>query len=381
LLIDRMSADRPHVRPGRRRARPRGIARTALATALATVLAGAPAPAHALEKGFWGPAEIDGVSQFPLYEQLGVTIFQTSLRWPNVAPARRPADPRDPSDPAYEWPADLDRVIADARAHGIEVLLQLYGSPPWANGGHPGEYAPKRSTDFADFARAAARRYPTVKRWMIWGEPSRLQNFRPLVPQPLQTRITRAQARAPRRYARLLDAAYGQLKAERSSNVVIGGNTYTTGSIRPADWVRNLRLDSGRPARMDLYGHNPFSFREPDLRNPRSESVDLSDLDWFSELVQRHLGRPRHKRVRLFLSEFTMPTAPDREFNLFVSPAVQARWITKAFRIVRAVGADGLGWIHLRDDPPAGDRRVVNGGLLRHDGTPKPGFYAFMRGG
>jgi hypothetical protein len=345
------------------------------------VLAGAPAPAHALEKGFWGPAEIDGVSQFPLYEQLGVTIFQTSLRWPNVAPARRPADPRDPSDPAYEWPADLDRVIADARAHGIEVLLQLYGSPPWANGGHPGEYAPKRSTDFADFARAAARRYPTVKRWMIWGEPSRLQNFRPLVPQPLQTRITRAQARAPRRYARLLDAAYGQLKAERSSNVVIGGNTYTTGSIRPADWVRNLRLDSGRPARMDLYGHNPFSFREPDLRNPRSESVDLSDLDWFSELVQRHLGRPRHKRVRLFLSEFTMPTAPDREFNLFVSPAVQARWITKAFRIVRAVGADGLGWIHLRDDPPAGDRRVVNGGLLRHDGTPKPGFYAFMRGG
>jgi len=45
------------------------------------------------------------------------------------------------------------------------------------------------------------------------------------------------------------------------------------------------------------------------------------------------------------------------------------------------LGADGLGWIHLRDEPPLGDTRVVQGGLLTHDGKPKPGFYAFMRGG
>ena len=256
----------------------------------------------------------------------------------------------------------------------------LHGSPRWANGGRPPEYAPARSRDFADFARAAARRYPAVRRWMVWGEPSRSDNFKPLVPQPLGDPITRGQARAPQRYARLLDAAYGQLKAQRRSNLVIGGNTYTTGEIRPADWVRNLRLDNGRPARMDLYGHNPFSFRDPDLRNRRSSSVDLSDLDWFAPLVQRRLGRPRHKRIRLFLSEFTMPTKPDREFNLYVSPAVQARWITKAFAIARAVGADALGWIHLRDEPPKRRERVLNGGLLTHDGVPKPGFYAFMRG-
>jgi hypothetical protein len=263
----------------------------------------------------------------------------------------------------------------------MRVLLMLFGAPRWANGGRSEEYAPRRPADFADFARAAARRYPAVRRWMIWGEPSRSHNFKPLTRQPLDTPITPRQARAPKRYARLLDGAYGQLKAQRRSNLVIGGNTYTTGEIRPADWVRNLKLPDGRLARMDLYGHNPFSFRDPNLRNRRSSSVDLSDLDWFSKLVQRHLGRPRYKRVRLFLSEFTMPTAPDREFNLFVTPAVQARWITKAFKIARTVGADGLGWIHLRDEPPNGDARVVHGGLLTHDGTPKPGLYAFMRGG
>ncbi len=351
-----------------------------LACAFLMTAACSPASAHTIEKGFWGPAQIDGVSQFPLYRQLGVTIYQTSLEWAAVAPTR-PADPRNPADPAYVWPADLDGVIAEARGHGIDVLLMLIGAPPWANGGRSPEYAPDRSTDFAAFARAAARRYPQVRRWMIWGEPSRSKNFKPLVPQPLGRPITRAQARAPRRYARLLDAAYGQLKAERRSNLVIGGNTYTTGEIRPADWVRNLRLDSGRPARMDLYGHNPFSFRDPNLRNPESDSVDLSDLDWFSRLVQRRLGRPLNKRVRLFLSEFTMPTAPDREFNLFVSPKVQARWITKAFRIAHTVGVDTLGWIHLRDEPPNGEQRVVNGGLLTHDAVPKPGFWAFIRGG
>lgn len=339
-----------------------------------------PASAHTMEKGFWGPARIDGVSQFPLYQQLGVTIYQTSLQWFAIAPTR-PADPRDPGDPAYNWPADLDGVVAEASGHGMEVLLMLFGSPPWANGGRSPEWAPESSTDFADFARAATRRYPQVRRWMIWGEPSRSKNFKPLIPQPVGMPINRAQARAPRRYARLLDAAYGQLKAERPSNLVIGGNTFTTGQIRPADWVRHLRVDSGRPARMDLYGHNPFSFRDPNLRNEESESVDLSDLDWFAPFVQRHLGRPRNTRVKLFLSEFTMPTAPDREFNLFVSPKVQARWITKAFRIAHAVGVDTLGWIHLRDEPPNGEARVVNGGLLTHDAVPKPGFWAFMRGG
>jgi len=113
----------------------------------------------------------------------------------------------------------MDRIIREARAHRMRVLLMLFGAPRWANGGRSPEYAPRRPADFADFARAAARRYPAVRRWMIWGEPSRWHNFRPLTRQPLGTPITSRQARAPKRYARLLDGAYGQLKAERRSNL------------------------------------------------------------------------------------------------------------------------------------------------------------------
>lgn len=354
----------------------------ALCCCLLLIALGAPAArAAALEKGFWGPVAIDGVSQFPLYEQLGVTIYQTSLNWASVAPTR-PAIARDPTDAAYRWPAEIDEAIAQARARRMKVLIMLIRTPPWANGGRASEYAPDRAADFADFARAAARRYPGVRHWMIWGEPSRSNNFKPFVQQPLGARLTPAQRRAPRRYARLLDAAYGQLKAERRSNLVIGGNTYVTGEVRPPDWVRSMRLPDGRPPRMDLYGHNPFSFRNPDLRNPPStqDLVDFSDLGRFDRQIQRDLRRPRSKRIRLFLSEFTIPTAPDSEFNFYVSRKTQAKWITNAFKVARKVNAAGLGWIHLYDEPPVPGQTSVNGGLLTYDGRRKPGFYAFMRG-
>lgn len=354
----------------------------ALSCCLLLIALGAPAARAAiLEKGFWGPVAVDGESQFPLYEQLGVTIYQTSLSWASVAPTR-PASAREPTDAAYRWPAEIDEAIAQARARGMKVLIMLIRTPPWANGGRSSEYAPDRAADFADFARAAARRYPGVRHWMIWGEPSRSNNFKPFVQQPLGTRLTPAQRRAPRRYARLLDAAYGQLKAERRSNLVIGGNTYVTGEVRPPDWVRSMRLPNGRPPRMDLYGHNPFSFRNPDLRNPPStqDLVDFSDLGRFDRQIQRDLRRPRSKRIRLFLSEFTIPTAPDSEFNFYVSRKTQAKWITNAFKVARKVNAAGLGWIHLYDDPPVPGQTSINGGLLTYDGRRKPGFYAFMRG-
>jgi len=354
----------------------------ALCCCLLSLVLGPPdARAAVLEKGIWGPITVDGVSQFPIYEQLGVTIYQTSLPWATAAP-NRPSDARDPRDPAYAWPAQIDEAIGEARRHGMKVLIQIIGAPPWANSGRSQEYAPDRPSDFAAFARAAAKRYPSVRHWMIWGEPSRSNNFKPFVQQPLGTKLTAAQRIAPMRYSRLLDAAYGQLKAQRRSNIVIGGNTYVTGEVRPPDWVRSMKLPDGRPPRMDLYGHNPFSFRNPDLRNPPStqDLIDFSDLGRFDRQIQRDLGRPRHKRVRLFLSEFTIPTAPDSEFNFHVSRATQAKWITNAFRVAREVGVAGLGWIHLYDDPPVAGQTSINGGLLTYDGRLKRGFYAFQRG-
>jgi hypothetical protein len=260
----------------------------------------------------------------------------------------------------------------------MKVALQIIGAPRWANGGRPSNWAPKSAYDYARFVTAAARRYPSVHLWMIWGEPSRSHNFNPLFPAPRFGPLTALQQVAPHLYARLVDASYGALKALSRANLVIGGMTYTTGEISPRQWIENLKLPDGKPPRMDMYGHNPFSYRDPDLANPPEgeDNFDFSDLGRLAQLVERYLGRPRHKHPKLYISEWTVPTAIDEEFNFYVDPPVQARWIADALRIGRQLRSIyAIGWIHLYDEPP-----VSYGGLLTASGAKKPGYFAWKRG-
>lgn len=328
-------------------------------------------------KAMWGPSERDGVSLFPIYRNLGIKIYEEKLDWAVIA-ARRPSNPRNPNDPAYSWPAEVTRAVAEAKRYHIQVALQIIGAPPWANGDQPWNWAPSDPQDYANFAIAAARRYPSVHLWMIWGEPSRRPNFEPLTPAPPFATLNAEQSVAPHLYARILDAAYGALKQVNRANLVIGGMTYTTGDISTQQWIENMRLPDGRPPRLDMYGHDPFSFRAPNLSNPPSpdQEIDFSDLGRLSKLVDRYLGRPSNPHPKLFISEFTVPTAVDYEFDFYVEPKVQAQWITDALRIAqRLPSIYAVGWIHLYDVPG-----LSAGGLIEADGRKKPGYWAWKAG-
>jgi hypothetical protein len=328
-------------------------------------------------KAMCGPAVHNGVSLFPTYRDLGVKIYDDHLFWNSIA-LRRPHNPRNPNDPAYTWPTEVTQAVAEAKRYHIQVALQIIGAPTWANGGKPWNWAPHDPRDYANFAVAAARRYPSVHLWMIWVEPTRTQNFNPLTPAPRFARLNAAQRVAPHRYARILDAAYGALKGVSRSNLVIGGMTYTTGEISPQQWIENLRLPDGKPPRLDMYGHNPFSFRDPNLSNPPSgeQDIDFSDLGRLSKLVDRYLGRPGNPDPKLFISEWTVPTAIDLDFNFYVDKSVQARWITDSLRIGRQLKSIyAIGWIHLYDEPPHS-----LGGLIETDGAKKPGYFAWKAG-
>lgn len=356
-----------------------------LAGTLLAALAATPAAEARLspKKAIWGPAYINGVSQFPRYHDLGVGTYEAGVNWHDVVPTR-PRRPRDPNDPAYQWPGDVTRAVTEAQGYGIRVALQITGAPGWANGGRGASWAPKKDADFADFAYALARRYPSVHLWMIWGEPSRAANFKPLKRVRPDRPLTRVQAAAPRRYARLLDAAYGALKQAGRQNRVVGGMTFTTGDISAWQWISAMRLPNGRPPRLDLYGHNPFTGRKPQLNGPKQccGLADFSDLTRLHRAVDRNLRRRGHGTIPLFLSEFTLPTDVDSEFNYHVDPQTQADWIGLALRAVeRTRWIAALGWIHLYDGAPAaGGGLVSHGGLLYSDGSPKPGYGAFKSG-
>jgi hypothetical protein len=337
---------------------------------------GAQARASVL-KGIWGPSTRNGVSLFPIYKQLGDTLYEEDLHWDTIAP-RRPTSPRNPRDAAYRWPAAVTSAVALAKRYNMQVALQIIGSPRWANGNKPPRWAPHHPGDFASFAIAAARRYPSVHLWMIWGEPSRSHNFRPLTPARPYVPLTGNQVIAPHLYSRLLDAAYGALKSVSARNLVIGGMTDAAASISTQQWIENMRLPDGRPPRLDMYGHNPFSIRAPNLANEPSPGgqIDFSDLGRLQQLVWRYLGRPDNPRPPLFLSEWTIPTTVDLEFNFHVEPRLQALWIADGLRVANQLpGVYALGWIHLYDEPP-----VSAGGLIEADGRKKPGFFAWKGG-
>jgi hypothetical protein len=188
------------------------------------------------------------------------------------------------------------------------------------------------------------------------------------------SKLNAQEAAAPHKYALMLNDAYGALKRANRRNLVIGGSTFTGGDIDPYRWVQNLRLPDGRPPRMDMYAHNPFSYTAPNFSAPPSGDgqVQFSDLPRLARWIDRYLG----PNIPLFLSEYTIPTAPNSSFPYWVDPSVAAKWITTALRLSRRWHRIyALGWINVYDDPP-----LSTGGLLDANGTPKPLFYAFARG-
>jgi hypothetical protein len=330
-------------------------------------------------KAIWGPTELEAgsaacppggepCSAFPVYRRLGVDVFEYQIHWDEVAPTR-PRHPRDPDDPAYDW-GEIDRVAAEAKRYGIRLAILVQRAPSWANGGRPPIWAPHNPRAFADFMFAAARRLPSVHMWMIWGEPARAENFRPM---------SESSPAGPRLYARILDASYGALKSAGPSNVVIGGMTLNGGTVMPTRFLREMKLPGGRPPRMDLWGHNPFDGRFPRLsEEPIGRFRGFDDIDTFHSEIAAVYRRGGRKVPRLWLSEWTVISGkPSRIFlNFHVSADEQARWLRTAFGIARRTPyVAGMGWFTLLDEPSAPGS--ANWGLLHANGVPKPAFAAY----
>ncbi|MGZ5340246.1 MAG: hypothetical protein ACXWED_02400, partial [Solirubrobacterales bacterium] len=330
-----------------------------------------------LKKAMWGETQFpNGKSLFPTYRDLGVGIYQTQIHWDQIAP-RRPARPTDSKDRAYEWPAGLDQTIAEAGRNGITVLIQPIGTPRWANGGKSWQWAPNRPSDFANFATATAKRYPDVYLWMIWGEPNRAPNFQPLTPATNRTGpLNRAQQVGPQRYAELVDAAYGALKAVDPQNKIIAGNTFTSAgpdAIYPYQWAKYMVLPNGHRPRMDMWGHNPYGFRKPDLDHAsnRPGTVAWGDLRQLADELDN--DQFPNSPLPFYLSEWGVPIGfKDKDLLYEVPTKAGKKWIQAGYEIARDWDRIyTLGWVHPFDT----DRSSQ--GLFDAKGNKKPsyGFY------
>jgi hypothetical protein len=293
-----------------------------------------------------------------ILQKLGVDLVRLTLRWDAIAQSA-PADARSPSDAAYHW--DLyDPLLERLHAAHIPVLITLYGTPAWANGGHTPNYAPNDLTSLASFASAAAERYPWINRWTVWNEPN--------------TRLFMIPNSPSLYVSRLLNPAYRALKSANRVNLVAGGVASprkTPSGVSPIAWIRGMRAAH---ALLDAYAQNPYPVRPGETPTSggcwRCTEITMATLPKLIAEVKRDFGT----RTRIWLTEYGYNSKPPSKW-LGVSNALQARYVAEAaLRAYLAARVDLLIHFLVRDEPNA---TRWTSGFYTSRGKVKPSFAAY----
>jgi hypothetical protein len=330
----------------------------------------------------------DPGTTFPILTTLHAKMVRITLNWRAIA-LSQPAAPQDPADPAYKW-ARYDRAVEAADAAGIPVLLTIWATPSWANGGLAAQRAPTTAKSLYDFAYAAAKRYsgtytdagtllPRVRLWLAWNEPN---NPIDLAPQYQRVKGKWVMVSASL-YAKICTAVYGGVHAAQVTGAKVGcGATAPRGnndpsssrpSVSPLAFLRGVRIAGLRT--FDAWAHHPYygsKFEKPTTRPPAAQNaIELGNIDVLIKELTRLYG-PK----RVWLTEYGYQTnPPDQGFG--VTWAQQAAYLTQAVAIARKnPRIDIFTWFLLKDDIPIGGWQS---GLLTFDGRQKPAFAAFQR--
>jgi polysaccharide biosynthesis protein PslG len=172
-----------------------------LALALPAGASASPYVRYGVQDDAWlrsGPGTLE--SRLERLESLGVKLVRLNVLWSDVESTRG----------RYDW-SGYDPIIEGLHERGIEPVLTLYSTPAWANGQRGTNWAPTSGATFAAFARHAAKRYPYVRRWLVWNEPNQRRWLRPTTPEIY--------------VKQLLNPAYAAIHKARPGALVAGGVT------------------------------------------------------------------------------------------------------------------------------------------------------------
>jgi polysaccharide biosynthesis protein PslG len=155
----------------------------------------------------------------------------------------------------------VDFCVDEARKRGIQVLVTLWLTPGWANGGRGERTPPANPRDYADFAAWAASHWRgRVAAWEVWNEPDPWQSF--------------WQGTTPE-YVSLLKAAYPAFKSgDPGATVVLGGP-----SSNDDAWIRQV-YSLGAKGSFDALATHPYQ----GIADAPPEHPDDGNRWWFTHL-------------------------------------------------------------------------------------------------
>ncbi|HEY1369733.1 MAG TPA: hypothetical protein VGF23_21580 [Gaiellaceae bacterium] len=392
--------------------------RIALIAAVALTAAGLAVPAASASPhmlvGFNDEANIlYGNPQwaFPLLKQLRTQVLRVNLYWGGTKWAvatKKPNDPTDPGDPAYNW--DLyDRLVRYAAQYNVKIMFSILFTPGWANGNKARTYPPTNYKWLRDFAYAAAERYsgfwkpptaqqdpgndstdsilPKVSMWTAWNEPNN-----PIWLSPQYKKVKgKYVIESAREYVQICRAISqgvhgvvisperGKIPGEKVACGVTGprGNNSPRSfrpSVDPMAFMRALKRDGLKAKDFDVYAHHPYygNRTETPSTKPKSRTaIELGNINTLLAQIKTLWG-PKH----LWITEYGYQTRPQDRL-LGVTYAQQAAYLKQAFAIARKnPRIDLMLWFLLKDEPASGNWQS---GLMTYPGKKKPAFVAFQR--
>jgi hypothetical protein len=262
--------------------------------------------------------------------------------------------------------------LADARAHGREMVGLLEGTPGWATDGSPNAGVPRglhRPIDdpgnvWATFVRTIVRRYAgRIDHWIIWNEPD-------IVPPEYGVQWDGSVAD----YAQLLRVAYLVAKRENPQAVIhFAGLTYWHDVVNGRPLYLQRYMDEARkdPAAADH--HYYFDAISLHIYFTTDSVYDITAE--FARVLHRNgLSQP------IWINETNAPpfddplnpwTIPDWKVTL----DQQAGFLVQAFAQGLAAGAQRIAVYKVMDFPPYAPGYEPYG-LVRSDGTRRPAFEA-----
>lgn len=321
----------------------------------------------------------------------GARIIRVTVPWLAVA-RTRPAEPADPADPVYDWSLVDERARAAAQRR-LRVLLLVSGAPRWAEGrdrpagAREGAWRPGVRA-FGDFMRAVATRYsgrvrgvPRVRLYQVWNEPNLAFHLAP-------------QRGAPKRYRRMLNAAYRAVKSVSRRTTIVTAGTAPYGDdagarTRPVRFWRRLLCVGGRRltrrrcpggrARFDAWAHHPYGIGGPRRSALDPENVAIPDLGRLTRVmraaVRRRAVRPRGPKP-LWVTEFSWDSRPPDPDG--VPARRHARWLEGALFEFWRAGVHTALWLQVLDQPPVPSFGAsLQSATHLIDGTPKPAARAY----
>ncbi|MBA3788853.1 cellulase family glycosylhydrolase [Patescibacteria group bacterium] len=303
---------------------------------------------------------------------LHVGWIRLDMAWNDIQPV---------NSTTYNW-TNMDRVVAAANAHQIQLLPILDYTPKWARSsacaGTP-KCQPADPTAFATFAKVAATRYAPqgIVAWEIWNEPNSNGFWKP--------------SPDPAAYTTLLKYTYTAIKSVEPSSIIISGGLSPAitkgGRISPMDFLKGMYAN-GAKGYFDAFGFHPYTYpvlptyyqswnawSQMSQTNPSLQSIMVTNGDsdkkiWFTEF-----GSPTGGPGKVATSATNPESGADH-----VTESVQAQILQSAIQQHKTYTWAGPFFLYSYKDQGTSSDTVENFfGLLRFDGTPKPSYSLFSQ--